>query len=378
MRVGVTISDYLTGVFAAQAAIGALYARDARGGKRRGDRRRALRRGAAHPRVDARRVRPARHRAQPRGQPARELARRSTTTPPPTASTCASSPAPTRTSRACARRWTGPTCSTTRASPSSSTAPRTATRSTASSPTGPRRSTAAERRGALRRARRAGRDRVHRGRHVRRPALRGPRRPRDRRRSGDRPDAPAGAVPALRRRAGRRCPRGAPVLGEHTDEVLRELGSTVRRRARRSCATEGVDLMTARRADRHRRPVRAARRRPIACSAAARRRAASTTSRASTRARTAAPTDVDDVDAVRRRRRCGRWTDGHRRAARLPGPVPYGFGVVELPEGAARDHPARRVRPDDSDVRPADAPRIADARAPTTTAPSVTTWEFAP
>jgi crotonobetainyl-CoA:carnitine CoA-transferase CaiB-like acyl-CoA transferase len=32
VRVGVTISDYLTGVFAAQAAIAALYARDARGG----------------------------------------------------------------------------------------------------------------------------------------------------------------------------------------------------------------------------------------------------------------------------------------------------------------------------------------------------------
>src|SRR3954465_2657136 len=32
VRVGVTISDYLTGGFAAQAAVGALYARDARGG----------------------------------------------------------------------------------------------------------------------------------------------------------------------------------------------------------------------------------------------------------------------------------------------------------------------------------------------------------
>src|SRR3954463_13271892 len=32
VRVGVTISDYLTGVFAAQAAVGALYARDARDG----------------------------------------------------------------------------------------------------------------------------------------------------------------------------------------------------------------------------------------------------------------------------------------------------------------------------------------------------------
>src|SRR5436305_7350655 len=34
VRVGVTISDYLTGVFAAQAAVGALYARHARGGTR--------------------------------------------------------------------------------------------------------------------------------------------------------------------------------------------------------------------------------------------------------------------------------------------------------------------------------------------------------
>src|SRR6476469_1717071 len=32
VRVGVTISDYLTGIFAAQAAVSALYARDARGG----------------------------------------------------------------------------------------------------------------------------------------------------------------------------------------------------------------------------------------------------------------------------------------------------------------------------------------------------------
>src|SRR5262245_66402581 len=32
VRVGVTISDYLTGVFSAHAAVAALYARDARGG----------------------------------------------------------------------------------------------------------------------------------------------------------------------------------------------------------------------------------------------------------------------------------------------------------------------------------------------------------
>ena len=55
VRVGVTISDYLTGVFAAQAAVArAVRARRARR-LGRGDRRRAVRRGAAHPRVDARR-----------------------------------------------------------------------------------------------------------------------------------------------------------------------------------------------------------------------------------------------------------------------------------------------------------------------------------
>ena len=65
VRVGVTISDYLTGVFAAHAASAALYARDAPRRHRRGDRRRALRRGAARPRVDAAGVRPVGHRPQP-------------------------------------------------------------------------------------------------------------------------------------------------------------------------------------------------------------------------------------------------------------------------------------------------------------------------
>ncbi len=41
--------------------------------ERGGDRCRPLRRGAAHPGVDARRLRPARRRAQPRGQPPRQL-----------------------------------------------------------------------------------------------------------------------------------------------------------------------------------------------------------------------------------------------------------------------------------------------------------------
>ena len=100
VRVGVTISDYLTGVFAAQAAVAALYARDARRDGQGAVIDAALYGvGAAHPRVDARRLRPARHRprrARATGSPTR---RRSTTTPPPTASTSASSPAPTPTSR---------------------------------------------------------------------------------------------------------------------------------------------------------------------------------------------------------------------------------------------------------------------------------------
>ena len=148
VRVGVTISDYLTGVFAAHAAVAALYARDARGGRRRGDRRRAVRRRCCAsssgrcPRTTGSARSAA---AKATGSRTR---RRSTTTPPPTASTCASSPAPTPTSAGSARRWTGSTCSTTRGSRGSPIAPRTATRSTASSPTGPRRSTRARSRNA--------------------------------------------------------------------------------------------------------------------------------------------------------------------------------------------------------------------------------------
>ena len=48
-------------------------------------------------------------------------------------------------------------------------------------------------------------------------------RPRDRRRPGDRPDPPAGAVPALRRRDRRSRPPGAPRLGQHTRAVLHDL-----------------------------------------------------------------------------------------------------------------------------------------------------------
>ncbi len=83
VRPGVTVSDYLTGVFAAFAAVSALYGRDAtsrgwrrlgwrwrwRRPRRRGDRRAALRVHPAHLGVDAGRVRQARHRPRPRGQP---------------------------------------------------------------------------------------------------------------------------------------------------------------------------------------------------------------------------------------------------------------------------------------------------------------------
>ena len=145
VRVGVTISDYLTGVFAAQAATAALYARDAARRLRARSIDAALY-GAALRILEwtHRRVRPPRHGPRPRRATGSRTPRRSTTTPPPTASTCASSPAPTPTSPACARRWSAPTSSPTRGSPRSPTAPRTATRSTASSPTGPRTLAAAE------------------------------------------------------------------------------------------------------------------------------------------------------------------------------------------------------------------------------------------
>ena len=74
VRVGVTISDYLTGVFAAQAATAALYERDAEGDRPgRGHRRRPLRRHPPHPRVDPARLRPARRGPLAGGQPAGQL-----------------------------------------------------------------------------------------------------------------------------------------------------------------------------------------------------------------------------------------------------------------------------------------------------------------
>src|SRR5262249_26231334 len=62
---------------------------------------------------------------------------------------------------------------------------------------------------ALCRARRSRRDRLHRSRHLRRSALRGPRRSRDRRRSGCGSAAAASAVSPHRRRTGARARRRA-------------------------------------------------------------------------------------------------------------------------------------------------------------------------
>ena len=88
VRPGVTVSDYLTGVFAAFAAVSALYGRDigragrrgrvrrrqgVRRTRRRGHRRAAVRVHPAHLGMDAGRLRQARHRPPARGQPALAL-----------------------------------------------------------------------------------------------------------------------------------------------------------------------------------------------------------------------------------------------------------------------------------------------------------------
>ncbi len=76
VRPGVTVSDYLTGVFAAEAVTAALYRRDRPdGGTGRGrrGRRPAVRIGAAHPGVDHRRPGPSGHDEAPRREPAAQL-----------------------------------------------------------------------------------------------------------------------------------------------------------------------------------------------------------------------------------------------------------------------------------------------------------------
>ena len=224
VRVGVTISDYLTGVVRGRGR-----ARRAVRARRRRQRARSSTRalygvGAAHPRVDAGRLRPARHRCASARATGWPTPRRSTTTRRADGRyVCivAGSDA----NFATAVRGDGPPRAGRRPAVQDAGRPgrATATRSTTSWRRGPRRSTAAEVEAACLAARRARRHRVHRGRHLRRPAHGRARRPRHRRRPGGRPDAPAGAVPARRRRRPPTRPSGAPRLGEHNTEVWCDL-----------------------------------------------------------------------------------------------------------------------------------------------------------
>ena len=223
VRVGVTISDYLTGVFAAHAATAALYERDTqRSGARCGHRRRSLRRRPPHPRVDAAGLRPSRRRAQPRGEPARELG------------AARQLPDRRRQVRVHRRRLGRQLLPTLQGD-----GPRRPARRPPLHPArGPRRAQRRDQRArrrldrhpprrrdraALRRTRRSGRDRVHRGRHLRRPAHRRSRRPGDRRRPGRGSAATAGALSPPGGRSRRSRPPARPRLGEHTREVLGEL-----------------------------------------------------------------------------------------------------------------------------------------------------------
>ena len=164
VRVGVTISDYLTGVFAAQAAVAALYARDAHGVRRgRGDRRRALRRGrcasssgpspattgsASCASREGNRLANSRAARQlPHRRRQVRLHRRRLATP--TSRRLCKAMDRVRPARRSPLRHASPT------------APPAATRSTASWPTGRRRCTAAEIEERVRRARRARRHRLH-------------------------------------------------------------------------------------------------------------------------------------------------------------------------------------------------------------------------
>ncbi len=141
VRVGVTISDYMTGIFAAQAATAALYSRDVhRSGK--GAVVDAALYGVASASSNGRSPRTTSSGWCAAGRATgSRTALHSTTTPPPTASTSASSRAPTPTSPGCAARWSSRSSSTTRASPVWPIAPHAVTRSTGSSRTGPGRAT---------------------------------------------------------------------------------------------------------------------------------------------------------------------------------------------------------------------------------------------
>ena len=232
-----------------------------------------------------------------------------------------------------------------RASRASPTAPRAATRSTASSPTGRATLPADEVERALRRRRRAGRDRVHRGRHLRRPAH-------GARAATSSPSTTRWSVRCASRRRSRASSasrrsrrRGAPRLGAHTREVLARARRR-RRRAARPARRRGRDLSDG--APRSIAPdlfeldddggAHAARR--LLADAAG-----CTTSRAS---RLCPYTGADDVEPARlppTRHAVGCGPRSPRAPPGYAGPVPFGFGVVELDRRAARRHPHHRGRP---------------------------------
>ena len=120
VRPGVTISDYLTGVFAAHGRGRRTLRADARHRRTgRGPARSSTPRSTARPpgaRMDAGRLRPTRDGPDPRGQPAGQLGAARQLPRPRTAPTSASWPARMPTSAASAGPWDAPSSSRTRAS----------------------------------------------------------------------------------------------------------------------------------------------------------------------------------------------------------------------------------------------------------------------
>ena len=194
----------------------------------------------------------------------------------------------------------------------------------------------------------------------------------DGRRPGGRPDAPAGAVPALRRRA---APRARPA---------RRASASTPTRCSATCSASSADELDALRRRRGdlmpaspgaRGPVHADEPRLLG-GRCCRVRAASLPGRL-------------DLPVLRRRRRrptSSSPTTGtlwgvdrrDRAAARLPRRRAVRVRRRRAPRGPAGDHPARGGRPGAAVVRHADAPRARRHCTRTTTAPRSSTYAFAP
>ena len=320
MRVGVTISDYLTGVFAAHAAACALYARDARGGSGAvidaalyGAALRVLEWTlAAYDRLGI-----------VRNREGNRLANSAPLDNYPTRDgkyVCIVAGSDANFARLCKAMDRTDLLDDARFTQArrSRRARRRDQRHRRGVDRDPRRH---RDRRPLRRPRRAGRDRVHRGRHLRRPAHGRPRRSRDGRRSRHRCGPPAGTVPRQRRRAAGRAhgraaasaPTRARCLGALglSDAELDDLADPGNR-----VIPDGLFETARRRHDRpHRRLLPDER--------------AATTSRCSTPARTPArPTS--NASCSRATRPLWAWTAVTAAPPGYDGPVPYGFGIVEL------------------------------------------------